>query len=154
ARNRASLPRNPFLLLDYALILGCCQKKIQGAEAAPWRRGRVVRDLAARTGGKRLFTSTPLSRRQPPAVALCQNLRPIPQLATIRELYSYSVAGCYTDDGLRTMDPQAFLVGAGPGHAGLLTLRAVECLAQADLVLYDRLVPRQLLEHAPAHAER
>ncbi|HLJ96990.1 MAG TPA: uroporphyrinogen-III C-methyltransferase [Gemmataceae bacterium] len=52
------------------------------------------------------------------------------------------------------MEPQVFLVGAGPGHAGLLTLRAVECLARGDLVLYDRLVPIQLLEHAPAHAER
>jgi len=46
------------------------------------------------------------------------------------------------------------LVGAGPGHPGLLTLRAVECLAQADLVLYDQLVPARLLTFAPAHAER
>src|SRR5207237_9794421 len=30
----------------------------------------------------------------------------------------------------------------------------VECLAQADLVLYDRLVPPRLLEYAPTHAER
>jgi uroporphyrinogen III methyltransferase/synthase len=52
------------------------------------------------------------------------------------------------------MEPQVFLVGAGPGHPGLLTLRAVECLARADLVLYDRLIPPRLLEHAPAHAER
>lgn len=52
------------------------------------------------------------------------------------------------------MEPQVFLVGAGPGHPGLLTLRAVECLAQADLVIYDYLVPPRLLEHAPAHAER
>src|SRR5438067_8526135 len=52
------------------------------------------------------------------------------------------------------MEPQVFLVGAGPGNPGLLTLRAVECLARADLVLYDRLVPPRLLEHAPAHAER
>jgi len=52
------------------------------------------------------------------------------------------------------MEPQVFLVGAGPGHPGLLTLRAVECLAQADLVLYDQLVPLRLLEHVPAHAER
>lgn len=51
------------------------------------------------------------------------------------------------------MEPQVFLVGAGPGHPGLLTLRAVECLAQADLVLYDQLVPRRLLEHAAAQAE-
>ena len=48
---------------------------------------------------------------------------------------------------------QVFLVGAGPGNPGLLTLRAVECLAQADLVLYDRLVPGCLLEFAPDEAE-
>ena len=52
------------------------------------------------------------------------------------------------------MEPQVFLVGAGPGHPGLLTLRAVECLAQADLVIYDQLVSPRLLEHVPAHAER
>src|SRR5437016_6217172 len=51
------------------------------------------------------------------------------------------------------MEPQVFLVGAGPGDPGLLTLRAVECLAQADFVLYDQLVSRRLLEHAPATAE-
>ena len=47
-----------------------------------------------------------------------------------------------------------YLVGAGPGHPGLLTLRAVECLRLADLVLYDRLVPPELLDHAPASARR
>jgi uroporphyrinogen III methyltransferase/synthase len=47
-----------------------------------------------------------------------------------------------------------FLVGAGPGHPGLLTLRAVECLGRADLVLYDKLVPARLLDHAPATARR
>jgi len=50
--------------------------------------------------------------------------------------------------------PRVFLVGAGPGDPGLLTLRAVECLARADLVLYDKLVPQRLLEFAPPHAER
>jgi uroporphyrinogen III methyltransferase/synthase len=46
------------------------------------------------------------------------------------------------------------LVGAGPGHPGLLTVRAVECLSRADLVLHDRLVPARLLEAAPPTAER
>jgi uroporphyrinogen III methyltransferase/synthase len=50
--------------------------------------------------------------------------------------------------------PRVFLVGAGPGNPGLITLRAVECLAQADVVIYDRLVPASLLEHAPVAAER
>src|SRR5438046_2143689 len=50
--------------------------------------------------------------------------------------------------------PTVFLVGAGPGHPGLLTVRAVECLAQADFVLYDKLVPVRLLDYAPESAER
>lgn len=46
------------------------------------------------------------------------------------------------------------LVGAGPGDPGLITQRGALCLAQADLVLYDYLVNPQLLELAPAAAER
>ena len=50
-------------------------------------------------------------------------------------------------------DPKVFLVGAGPGNPGLLTLRAAEVLAQADLVLHDQLVPRRLLDLARPGAE-
>jgi uroporphyrinogen III methyltransferase/synthase len=49
---------------------------------------------------------------------------------------------------------KVFLVGAGPGDPGLLTLRAVECLRLADLIIYDKLVPPRLLEHANPKAER
>ena len=46
-----------------------------------------------------------------------------------------------------------YLVGAGPGDPGLLTLRAVECLREADFVLYDYLTSPRALAFAPAHAE-
>lgn len=49
---------------------------------------------------------------------------------------------------------RVYLVGAGPGDPGLITLRGVECLAQADVVLYDYLVNSQILEHAPRRAEQ
>lgn len=47
-----------------------------------------------------------------------------------------------------------YLVGAGPGDPGLITLRGLECLRRADLVLYDGLVNPLLLRHTQAHAER
>jgi uroporphyrinogen III methyltransferase/synthase len=46
-----------------------------------------------------------------------------------------------------------YLVGAGPGDPGLLTVRAVQCLQVADLVLYDYLANPTLVEHAPERAE-
>jgi uroporphyrinogen III methyltransferase/synthase len=45
------------------------------------------------------------------------------------------------------------LVGAGPGDPGLLTARALELIARADTILYDRLIPTQALDGARADAE-
>jgi uroporphyrinogen III methyltransferase/synthase len=47
-----------------------------------------------------------------------------------------------------------YLVGAGPGAPGLLTLEGARCLARADVVIYDYLASPRLLEHAPPQAER
>ena len=47
----------------------------------------------------------------------------------------------------------AYLVGAGPGDVGLLTLRGAELLRRADVVLYDALVNPDLLRLAPPSAE-
>src|SRR5262245_44400743 len=49
---------------------------------------------------------------------------------------------------------RVFLVGAGPGDPGLISVRGRECLEQADLVLYDGLVNPLLLGHTSARAER
>jgi len=56
------------------------------------------------------------------------------------------------------LDPHArgkvILVGAGPGDPGLLTLRAVEALKAADIVVHDGLIDRRVLDYAPADAQR
>jgi uroporphyrinogen III methyltransferase/synthase len=51
------------------------------------------------------------------------------------------------------MSGRVHLVGAGPGEPGLLTARAQELIAAADVILYDRLVEESALEGARADAE-
>ena len=47
-----------------------------------------------------------------------------------------------------------YLVGAGPGDPGLITVRGAELLGRAEVVVYDRLAHPSLLDLAPAHALR
>ena len=49
--------------------------------------------------------------------------------------------------------PAVYLIGAGPGDPGLMTVHGLECLRTADAVVYDHLVPRRLLAHAGGNAE-
>jgi uroporphyrinogen III methyltransferase/synthase len=52
------------------------------------------------------------------------------------------------------MQSIVYLIGAGPGDPGLITVRGLQCLAAADVVLYDHLVHQRLLRHARPDAEK
>jgi uroporphyrinogen III methyltransferase/synthase len=49
---------------------------------------------------------------------------------------------------------KVYLVGAGPGDPGLITVKGRRILEQADAILFDHLAPQALLDLAPPHAER
>lgn len=46
-----------------------------------------------------------------------------------------------------------YLVGAGPGDPGLITVKGLECIRRAEVLVYDRLASESLLSFAPAHCE-
>ncbi|KSW12004.1 uroporphyrin-III methyltransferase [Pyrodictium occultum] len=46
-----------------------------------------------------------------------------------------------------------YIVGAGPGDPELITVKGLRLIEQADVVVYDRLVPRELLDHTKPGAE-
>src|SRR5205809_3276171 len=53
----------------------------------------------------------------------------------------------------RSQEGKCFLVGAGPGDLGLVTLRAKELLERADVIVYDALVNPEMLDWVPVDAE-
>jgi uroporphyrin-III C-methyltransferase len=48
---------------------------------------------------------------------------------------------------------KAYLVGAGPGDPDLITVKGLRCIQEADVILYDRLINKQLLEYAKPDAD-
>ncbi len=49
---------------------------------------------------------------------------------------------------------RVYLVGAGPGDPGLMTVKGLDCLRHADVVIYDRLVDESILDEACPDAEK
>jgi len=50
---------------------------------------------------------------------------------------------------------QVYIVGAGPGDPALLTLKAFRLISEwAEMVVYDRLIPDEILDLIPSHVER
>ena len=52
----------------------------------------------------------------------------------------------------KTKKGKVYIIGAGPGDVGLITLKGIECLRVADVVIYDYLVSKDLLQYARAEA--
>ena len=47
---------------------------------------------------------------------------------------------------------KVYIIGAGPGDAGLITLKGIDCLRMADVIIYDYLVSKDLLQYARSDA--
>jgi uroporphyrinogen III methyltransferase / synthase len=58
-----------------------------------------------------------------------------------------------TSKGKESGNGKVYLVGAGPGDLGLVTLRAKECIEQADVIVYDHLANPEMLGWAREDAE-
>jgi len=112
-----------------------------------WRRAvpRRLGTLARRAFWERIAAGPVASR-------VLSGDEPGAQRALERELTVAQVADPETAAARRTPG-EVYLIGAGPGDPDLLTLRALQCLQQADTILYDRLVSPQVLERARRDAE-
>lgn len=69
---------------------------------------------------------------------------------------TYAALSAETDDGTSARSRKGWvaIVGAGPGDPELITLRALQLLQSADVVMYDNLVNRSILDYARRDADQ
>ena len=116
----------------------------QMAQVAGRWRGRVKQRLAS-IGERRRFWEKTFGGRFATLVANGQTAQAERQLE--QDLQSFAAG----DEGAQG---EIALVGAGPGDVGLLTLRGLQVMQQADVVLYDHLVSGEILDLVRRDAER
>jgi uroporphyrin-III C-methyltransferase / precorrin-2 dehydrogenase / sirohydrochlorin ferrochelatase len=86
-------------------------------------------------------------------VAVLGNRRPQRSAAVRDEIVSALRDGVIDADGQRDRTPGVVLVGGGPGHPELVTVAARRALSEADVVVADRLAPRELLSELSPDVE-
>lgn len=116
----------------------------QMAEVAGRWRGQVKHQLNA-IGERRRFWEKTFSGRFSTLVASGQTAEAERQLE--QNLQEFAL-------GSEGSQGEIALVGAGPGDVGLLTLRGLQVMQQADVVLYDHLVSDEILDLVRRDAER
>ncbi len=116
----------------------------QMAQVAGRWRGQAKQRLAS-IGERRRFWEKTFGGRFATLVANGQTAQAERQLE--QDLQSFAAG----DEGVQG---EIALVGAGPGDVGLLTLRGLQVMQQADVVLYDHLVSGEILDLVRRDAER
>ncbi len=116
----------------------------QMAQVAGRWRGQVKQRLAS-IGERRRFWEKTFGGRFATLVANGQTAQAERQLE--QDLHRFAAG----DEGTQG---EIALVGAGPGDVGLLTLRGLQVMQQADVVLYDHLVSGEILDLVRRDAER
>ncbi|TXE30669.1 siroheme synthase CysG [Serratia ureilytica] len=114
------------------------------AQVAGRWRGQVKQRLAS-IGERRRFWENTFGGRFATLVANGQTAQAERQLE--QDLHRFATG----DEGAQG---EIALVGAGPGDVGLLTLRGLQVMQQADVVLYDHLVSGEILDLVRRDAER
>jgi len=123
----------------------------------PARLGALARFMGARRKAVQRSLGV-LARRAfweriaggPVATHVLKGDEPAAERALARELLTSQLTAPRSGAALG----EVYVIGAGPGDPDLLTLKALQLLQQADVILYDRLVSEAVLERARRDAER
>lgn len=149
-------------IIDRAPILVAVSSSGHAPVLARWVREQIEALLPARLGALARFMGAQRAAVQRTLGALARRAfwERIVTGAVARRVLRGDEAGAQRALGRELLTSQltqpgeVYLIGAGPGDPDLLTLRGLQLLQQADVILYDRLVSAAVLERARRDAER